>query len=815
MAIMKRFQNWLESARVNLFERGDLFALIVTCVLLLMPAFALKTASWPIEMRTIVPVAIISVVFGYLMARTRYDELFALIVSALYGMVLVVAIAGINEPTDPFQGVANVLLRSVTWVYDAVSGGINQDDTVFTLLVATLFWYMGYNAAWHIFRIDRVWRVLMPPATILVVNLAVYTGRESLDGFLAAFVFMALILIVRSTLDSKEWDWYTNGVRVPRTLRPQFIRTGVAIGALCLLGAWLVPQTGLQERIQSFQEFMRSDPFQELSEFWNRLFSPIEAEGPATADYFGGNSLNLSGAIKLGDQVIFYVQAPTTRRHYWRSRVFERYDAGQWSPTSVWRVTDATAPLDVITNDALMGQRREAMTQTFTMNSGSSLIYAAPQPSQISVAGRLDIVRIDETLGDLSPMNVSAIRPLRVLERGTSYTATSLLSVATVEELRSAGTNYPEWVANPNAVVGFSLSSRVVQFARDIVTNANATNPYDQAKAIETWLRQNITYNETISAPPIGADPVDWFLFELREGYCTYYATAMATMLRSLGIPARLAAGFSQGEWDASIGQYVVRERDAHTWVEVYFPGYGWVEFEPTSSEEPFDRDGEEPQPPPESDDLGEGSIPTETPTPQPSPTPIPTNTPSADRQEQDPPPPPTAFSTPTPTPTPTPVIVPTVAPPIEPPPPPRNDFLSFLLPALGTALLIILGVLAIVAVALFVWWWWEWRGMGGLSPVVRAYARLERYISLIGIKPRDGQTPEEKRRDMVEKLPSAEKPITVITRNYTAERYSPPRPEKAQDKRYAQATDRAWLDARRNILARWLSKFNPFKRDK
>jgi transglutaminase-like putative cysteine protease len=84
---------------------------------------------------------------------------------------------------------------------------------------------------------------------------------------------------------------------------------------------------------------------------------------------------------------------------------------------------------------------------------------------------------------------------------------------------------------------------------------------------------------------------VDYFLFESREGYCTYYASAMVVLLRLNGIPARIAAGFAQGDYDPTLGAYRVSESDAHSWVEAYFPPYGWVEFEPTASIQPILRE--------------------------------------------------------------------------------------------------------------------------------------------------------------------------------------------------------------------------------
>jgi transglutaminase-like putative cysteine protease len=447
------------------------------------------------------------------------------------------------------------------------------------------------------------------------------------------------------------------------------------------------------------------------------------------------------------------------------------------------------------------------------MNTSTRLIYTAPQPLRIDLAGRIDLLRTSGNQDDPnSPMNISVIRPRRVIERGMSYDATSLVSMATAHDLRAADTTYPEWVANPNTNPA-GVSGRVAGLANQIVTDAGATNPYDRAKAIETWLRTNIDYNESIPEPPPGVDAIEWFLFDIQQGYCTYYATSMIAMLRSLGIPARMAAGFAQGDYDAALGQYVVRERDAHTWVEVYFPGYGWVEFEPTSAQEPLNREGDNILPQ-DTQLSASTSVPTATPTDLPSPTPFATATPEDGEQPENPDAPPTITPTPSPTATATPVIVPTFAPPIEPPEPPPAGLLSYLLQALGIAALIVISVILLVLLAIFIWWWWEWRGMGGLSPIARAYTRLGRYLQLIGLYPRDQQTPEERRQEIIQKLPQAERPVTAITRLYTRERYGRGDGGTAEGTRNQQLADNAWTEVRRNIVVRWLRRFIPWLKD-
>jgi len=113
--------------------------------------------------------------------------------------------------------------------------------------------------------------------------------------------------------------------------------------------------------------------------------------------------------------------------------------------------------------------------------------------------------------------------------------------------------------------------------------------PYDKAKAIERYLR-DIPYSQSIDQPAEGQDGVDYFLFDIRQGYCDYYASSMVVMLRSVGIPARYVRGYSRGFKEE--GVYHVLERNGHAWPEVYFPGLGWIEFEPTASEPILTRAG-------------------------------------------------------------------------------------------------------------------------------------------------------------------------------------------------------------------------------
>jgi len=158
------------------------------------------------------------------------------------------------------------------------------------------------------------------------------------------------------------------------------------------------------------------------------------------------------------------------------------------------------------------------------------------------------------------------------------YEGVSRLPVARPAQARSAGSDYPEKIREVYLQLP-PLDPRIPDLARRVT--ASADNPFDKAVTLESYLRSNYGYTLNLTGK-LGDDPLARFLFETREGHCEYFASAMAIMLRSIGIPSREVNGFLPGEYNDLGGDYIVRASDAHSWVEVYFPGTGWLTFDPT-----------------------------------------------------------------------------------------------------------------------------------------------------------------------------------------------------------------------------------------
>jgi len=198
---------------------------------------------------------------------------------------------------------------------------------------------------------------------------------------------------------------------------------------------------------------------------------------------------------------------------------------------------------------------------------GMNVFFLAATPE--SLEGNYGHVAIDDGGG------VFNLDPEHPVNR---YQATSDIAQTSASSLRSAGQAYPPEVLS--SYLGLpALDSRIPELARKIT--ASADNDYDRAAALETYLRTHFGYSLQLSRT-VPHDPVANFLFERKQGHCEYFASSMAVMLRILGIPSRVVNGFRTGEFNDLTSQYVVRASNAHSWVEAYFPGHGWVAFDPT-----------------------------------------------------------------------------------------------------------------------------------------------------------------------------------------------------------------------------------------
>jgi transglutaminase-like putative cysteine protease len=328
-----------------------------------------------------------------------------------------------------------------------------------------------------------------------------------------------------------------------------------------------------------------------------------------------------------------------------------------------------------------------------------------------------------------------------------TYTVRGLTSVATPEQLVAAQGEYPTWVTERYLQTGDTITVRTQELTNEII--GTETNPYNQAVLVEQWLRTNIVYDENVNAPPRGQDLVDYVLFDNRRGYCEHYSAAMTVMLRSLGIPARVVVGYSPGQHDPQTGGWLYLQSNAHAWVEAYFPGYGWIPFEPTAAR-PLGEFDVEPVDPA----SGDAMQPTEAvPTVEPA---MPTSDVSTPDINED-----NSQATPAPTEADDMLAPPAVLPDEPQPGPPR-----WLVP-LGAATAVVAGFIG------GAWFFWQ-RGLRGLGPSAGLMKRVHRVGGWLGIRSDTTTTPREYARKFEETASVIAAPVRRITRTYEIETFGP-----------------------------------------
>jgi len=267
--------------------------------------------------------------------------------------------------------------------------------------------------------------------------------------------------------------------------------------------------------------------------------------------------LEVLGSISLSPEVRFTVQAPVST--YWRVGSYGFYTGDGWVQDD-----DARPYSDRLPSPP---GPTATVTQEYTVESEMSVMPAAWRPVSVgdSTAPR---TRVTEG-GDLQPVSG--------FDDGDTYTVTSEVPRPDATRLAEAGTDYPDRVSERYTQLPADMPDRVAE--RTARLTAEAGNPYETARTVEAWLEDEKEYSLSVDRPE--GNIADAFLFEMEEGYCTYYATAMVAMLRTQGIPARFTVGYTPGEASGA-DRRVVRGFDSHAWVEVYFPGAGWVRFDPT-----------------------------------------------------------------------------------------------------------------------------------------------------------------------------------------------------------------------------------------
>ena len=529
-------------------------------------AIAIQQANWVRDFPSLVPAVIGGLVIGLLATRTRASQFIVHPVALLLGlMVLTLSVAPFGDGPTIASRVEDIVARMNEWVLVVREDDVSNDNLPFVLLVHALGVLGAYLAAWAVFRWRNAWIAVAPACAGLLGIIATTSGRPS-SAFLM-FSIGALLLISRLHMQRSFSLWDRTKVEYPEWLSLQAAQLAFVITIVMVVIAWQVPLGQQADAIDTTIDYV-TEPIEQALEPLDRFFYNLAGGGGNFHKF--GRTLPIRGDVSLGQKVLFEVRGEnlglvrgTSYDEYtgsgWRSSGRDEEEVNAGNPTTADLQSRAYRDRIIVTTEIEVFDDEETLFSIGT-----------PLGANID-----SIADLPETF----PGDIERIRSQVDLQEGDRYRVAGTVSIASPNDLRADGVNYPDWVRERYLQLPDDLPDRVRDEAARVTEGV--TNPYDLAKAIEAYILE-FELDMGVRSAPSRRDAVDFFLFDLQRGYFDYFSTAMTVMLRTQGVPARVAVGYVLDPEDFAEGTFAVRKNDAYSWVEVYFPTYGWVDFNPS-----------------------------------------------------------------------------------------------------------------------------------------------------------------------------------------------------------------------------------------
>jgi len=445
----------------------------------------------------------------------------------------------------------NVLVaREFDWLLAWAKDKPVFDPVAASLMWSLLLWAVSAWAGWAVRRRKQTLPALIPAGILLGATLG-FTGSKPTALLWLLGTSLPLMAIVSQEV--RQHRWLRTRIYFSPTMWHSLVTWAVLISLALVTAAALTQSLSLNKILNLVRMSTReeTDQRKRAAESLGLDHHPIWESGlkgvPAKLRTPGlprNHLIRSSPDLSKQEVMLIRVSDPAipqsgleagtdAPRYYWRSNTYDRYTGHGWETRDI-----------------------------------ETVAYEAGQPIRSTDLENHRLVRQEVILtSEESQMAYAA---------GTLVTTDQDFE----EELRASGSDYPEWVRARYLTLPDTVPARVFALARDLT--ATEPSPYDRALAIESYLR-DFTYTLDLPPPPINRDVVDYFLFDLQMGYCDYYATSMVVLARAAGLPARIVIGYSSESYDQDYKVYIVTEAQAHSWVEIYFPEYGWIEFEPTA----------------------------------------------------------------------------------------------------------------------------------------------------------------------------------------------------------------------------------------
>ncbi len=524
---------------------------LLLLLLVWLAATAVQEARWVDDLTDIRPLAFGALLVSGGVAKMRVRVPQAWLAIGLVGLTL--AILQVND--------GQLLARLTAWMTTVRRSELTDETLPFALALLLLVWFGVAFVGWMTLRLQRP----LPALLLLSIGIGLNARFGRIEQpLILLYAATALGLQLATHFGKTIARWQQARVTFSAEIRQNWQVTNLfLLVGLLGLGYWLadVRSVRVAQAFASWEPIQRSEvwllkSFAGVNTPWRELLGGSStAQGFLPRAYLLGNAPELRETVVMRTQLA-YVGEIRPNIH-WRAVSYDIYTGRGWARSAETpRSFPATQPLIPASNATI------PISQTVEwLLDDRQVRYTFGQPQQFDHATTAHLGHADALIWVESDQR--------------RYQAVSLVSGAQSAELNTVTTADIDPTILTHYTTLPRIPARVTALAQSLVTSE--MTPFQQAQAIEAYLKQ-FPYSLDLAAPPLGRDPVDFFLFDQQRGYCDYYASAMVVLARAVGLPARLGSGFiARAETD------VVYQIDGHSWAEIYFGDYGWIEFEPTA----------------------------------------------------------------------------------------------------------------------------------------------------------------------------------------------------------------------------------------
>ncbi len=725
------------SKTISLQPAEGWFTILLIVIMTQIVIGATESMQWASGISLITGTSLLGSLMGFVFSKAKripqwISDILALLIGAAYSLY-------VTARTDAQGNISAILSRLTLWINIVTSGHASNDSAIFLLLLAMLTLLLGYITMWMILRNRNPWLAVLANCIVLLVNLNYAT--DSKFYYMAFFIAAALLLLIRFNFVELQRIWKKKHLRLARDITWDYSQIGVIFVTVVLFLTIIMPGNVANGSLQNLWNNPNS-PLTRLNTAIQNQFQKIffVSGGSGSTSNSFGTSVTLTGNVTLSNTTFFTYTSNDITNTYLQGLAFDQFDGHTWTQTP--QKNYPVAPNTLIQPETTV-YSKVATNITLVNYPSGNFLFTVGEPGSVNIPLNVKSDGIGLIPGDTIGSYTAWVAQPKLQAKETLQTV-SYVSNASNAQLESepdpgspqaiAQNLYPtaflkQYTQLPqdlNGAQGESLRTTVNQIV------APYSNMYDKVYAMVQFFQfPENGFKYSISNPdaPANTDAAVWLL-QTRSGFCTWYATTLAIMARSLGYPARVMEGFTTGTLNSKTAVYTVAGSDFHMWTQVYFPGYGWINFEPTPSYSGFYR-----FPP----TTGKGSTtvakpPTRTKSPAPQQTP----------------------------PAVTPVPGTTVKP-LKTPPATKVTSVEYL------SLSGILALLLLVAIGLFFWVKLLARGLSPIGALFWRMAVLGRYS---GIRVVPSQTASEFGAALSQKLPEHATTINEITAQYVEEKW-------------------------------------------